>query len=112
MARIAMLAGPRGSGSGDRARGGRLARIDAEGEDSSGLDADDGVLEPLAEGLASGRDHGGGPADLDHAGLPRREHVVDHDAGPPRPLHVAELLGLAHPQAAYVDGVVLGVVAE
>src|SRR5580704_127020 len=65
------------SGSGDRTRGGRLAGVDAEGDDASGLDADDGVLEPFAEGLASGRDHGGGPADLDHAGLPRREHVVD-----------------------------------
>src|SRR5262249_39826314 len=74
--------------------------------------ADDGVLELLSERLPARRDHGRGPADLDHPRLPRGEHVVDHDARPAGALDVTKLLGLAHPHPAHVDGVVLGVVTE
>jgi len=66
----------------------------------------------LPERLAARRDHGRCPAHLDHAWLPGREHVVDHDARPAGALHVAGFLGLAHPHAAHVDRVVLGVVPK
>src|SRR5499427_10474213 len=78
------------------------AVVDAEGHDAGGLDADDGVLEPVAQGLAPRRDYDGGPAHLDHARLPGRQYVVHHDAGPAGSLHVPKLFGLAHAQAAYV----------
>src|SRR6266487_6015396 len=91
---------------------GHLPGFDAEGDDAGGLDADNGILELRAEGLAARRDHRRGPAHLDHARLPWRQHVVDHDARPAGALHVAELLGLAHPHAAHLESVVLGVVAE
>src|SRR6516164_1466742 len=89
-----------------------LAGADAQRDDACGLDPDDGVLEAVTEGFAPRREHDCGATYLDHAGLPGREDVVDHDAGPPGALRVAELLGLAHPQATHVDRVVLGVVAE
>src|SRR6266516_2457958 len=99
-------------GRADRTRVGPFAGVDADGDDARGLDADDGVLEPLPELLASGGDHGRGPAHLDHARLPWRQHVVDLAARPPGALHIAEFLVLAHPHAAHVDRIVLGVVAK
>src|SRR5215469_107269 len=73
---------PDRSGRADRARVGRIARVDAERDDARGPDADDGVFEPLSEGLASRRDHGCGPAHLDHARL-----AVRTDSGyPAKPL--------------------------
>jgi len=100
-------------GRADRSRvGNQLAGVDPEGNDARGLYADDRVLEPLSEGLAPHRDHGSGPAHLDHAWLPWGEHVVDHDARPAGAPHVAKFLGLAHPQAAHVDSVMLLVVAK
>jgi hypothetical protein len=87
-------------------------RVDPARDDPGGLDAHDGVLEPLAERLTAGRDHRRGPANLDHPGLPRRADIVDDDACPAGAPHVPELLGLAHPHAAHIDGVVVGVVPE
>src|SRR6266550_2755840 len=103
---------PARSGRADRSCVGPFAGVDAHGDDARGLDADDGVLEPLPERLASGGDHVRGPAHLDHAWLPWRQHVVDHDARPAGALHIAEFLGPAHPHAAHVDRIVLGVVAK
>src|SRR5690349_24071523 len=89
-----------------------LAGVDAERDDAHRPDPDDGLLEVIAERrLAARREYLRRPAHLDHARLPRREHVVDDDAGPAGPLRVTGLLGLAHPQAAHIDGVVLGVIA-
>src|SRR6266851_9577559 len=92
--------------------GSHLVGVDAKGDDAGGLDADDDVLEPLAKGLAPRRDHLRVSAHFDHAWLPWRQHVVDHDARPAGALYVAQFLGLAHPQAAYIDSVMLGVVAK
>src|SRR5215813_7447524 len=43
----------RRSGCADRSRIGRFAGVDAEGDDTGGREADNGVLEPLSEGLSA-----------------------------------------------------------
>jgi len=45
------------------------------------MNADDCVLEVLADRLATGFDHLCGTANLDHARLPARQDVIDDDAG-------------------------------
>src|SRR6185437_14996709 len=98
--------------AGDRAGVHRLSWIDAEGDDAPGIDAQEGLLDTVPEdGLAPFGEHLGGPADLNHPGLPGRQDVVYDDAGAAAAAYVADLLRLAHPQATDVNGVVFWVVA-